>query len=131
MTDLIAIGKVLGIPGVVIMCFYLLEVRKSDREKAKDAANAERERANDKRHAALERMRIDAENRRTDAMTQGFKSLGDMFGEHSQSEADAHGEQNERLASIEGILEIKRRRTPGGGIAIREFNRAKSNGGDR
>jgi hypothetical protein len=132
MTDLIAIGKVLGIPGVVILCFYLLEVRKSDREKAKDAANAERERANDKRNAALERMRIDAENRRTEAMTKGFESLGQMLGDHTKSESDAHSEQNERLASIEGVLQIKRRQTPGGGVTIvRETTRARTNGGDR
>ena len=116
-SDLIMIGKVLGIPGVVILCWYLLEVRKSEREKVKEQAEAERQRANDKRSAALERMKIDAENRRTAAMEAGFKSLGDQ-----------HSEQNERLASIEGVLQIKRRQTPGGGIVVREFNRAKTNG---
>jgi hypothetical protein len=130
--DLIMIGKVLGIPGVVVLCWYMLESRKSDREKAKEAAQAERDRANDKRNAALERMRIDAENRRTEAMTEGFKQLGQMLGEHTKSESDAHSEQNERLASIEGILQIKRRQTPGGGVTIvREQTRARTNGGDR
>lgn len=121
------IGKVLGIPGVVVLCWYLLESRKSDREKAKEAAQVERDRANDKRNAALERMKIESENRRTAAMEEGFKSLGRLFAEHSQTEADDHSEQNERLASIEGVLEIKRRRnTPATGI--REISRARTNG---
>jgi hypothetical protein len=80
----------------------------------------------------LERMRIDAENKRTEAMTEGFKSLGQMLNEHTKSESDAHGDQNERLASIEGVLQIKRRQTPGGGVTIvREATRARTNGGDR
>lgn len=130
MADVIAIGKVLGIPGVVILCWYLLESRKSDREKAKEAGELERQRANDKRAAALERMKIDAENRRTAAMEAGFKSLGDLLGEHTEAETKAHGDQNERLASIEGVLQIKRRQTPGGGIVAREYSRAKT-GADR
>lgn len=128
--DLISIGKLLGIPGVVILCWYLLEVRKAEREKAKEAAEAERQRANDKRNAALERMRIDAENKRTEAMTRGFESLGQMMANHTRDESEAHGEQNERLAHIEGVLEIKRRQTPGVGVPIRETYRAKT-GGDR
>jgi multidrug efflux pump subunit AcrA (membrane-fusion protein) len=130
--DLIMIGKVLGIPGVVVLCWYLLESRKSDREKAKEAAQAERDRANDKRNAALERMRIDAENKRTAAMEEGFMSLGRLMAAHTQTEAEDHSEQNERLAGIESVLEIKRRRnTPATGTTIREINRARTNGGDR
>jgi hypothetical protein len=65
-------------------------------------------------------------------MTEGFKSLGQMLNEHTKSESDAHGDQNERLASIEGVLQIKRRQTPGGGVTIvREATRARTNGGDR
>jgi hypothetical protein len=120
--DLITIGKVLGIPGVVILCWYLLEVRKGEREKATQAAEAERQRANDKRNAVLERMRIDAENRRTAALEVGFRSIGVQLGEHG-----------ERLAGIESTLQInKRRNTPATGTSVIEVGpRFKSNGGDR
>lgn len=128
--SIIAIGKVLGIPGVVILCWYLLEVRKSDRSKAEEASKAEQQRANDKRAAALERMRIDAENRRTEAMTKGFESLGQLIAEHSRADLESHAEQTERIARIEGALEIRRRVTPAGGVAVREINRART-GGDR
>jgi hypothetical protein len=126
---IVDIGRVLGIPGVVILCWYLLEVRKGERQKATDAAEAERQRGNDKRNAALERMRIEAENRRTEAMSKGFEKLGELITDHSRADLDSHAEQNERISRIEGVLEIKRR-TPVGGVPIREINRART-GGDR
>lgn len=120
LADLVAAGKYLGIPGLCVLCFYLLESRKSDREKVKEAGELDRQRANDKRNAALERMKIDAENRRTAALEVGFRSIGDQLGEHG-----------ERLAGIEGTLQIQRRKqTPAAGVRVTEFNRAKT-GADR
>lgn len=116
---LITAGKVLGLPGVVILCWYLLARREADRQRTKDAQEAERQRANDKRSAALERMKIDAENRRTAALEIGFRSIGEQLNSHG-----------ERLAGIEGTLQIQRRKqTPATGVVqVREYNRAKSSG---
>jgi hypothetical protein len=117
LADLVTAGKVLGLPGVVILCWFLLARREADRQRTKDAQEAERTRANDKRNAALERMKIDAENRRTAALEVGFRSLGDQMNSHG-----------ERLAGIEGVLQIKRRQTPGMGVPVREVTRARTNG---
>lgn len=118
MESIIAIGKVLGIPGVVILCWYLLEVRKGEREKASDKQNAENEKE-----------RIAVENKRTEAMQEGFRSLAQLINDHAARDLESHGEQTERIARIEGALEI-RRQTPVRGVPMREINRAKT-GGDR
>lgn len=126
--DLITAGKVLGLPGVVILCWYLLARREADRQRTKDAQEAERQRANDKRSAALERMRIDAENRRTEAMQKGFEGLAVKI----DGARDDINSQNERLAGIEGVLEIRRRQTPGRGTPIvREQGPRFKTGADR
>ena len=67
--SIITIGKVLGIPGVVILCWYLLEVRKGDREKANDARKAE-----------IDKERIEAENKRTEAMQEASDRVDDRTG---------------------------------------------------
>jgi hypothetical protein len=81
----------------------------------------------------------ESEKQKNDAIAEGFRSLttavvavSASVADHHAADIESHGEQNERLASIEGVLEIKRRRsTPAGGTTIERGPRFKTNGGDR
>lgn len=100
MTDFITVGKVLGLPGAMILVWYLLE------------------RARGERGAKVEEQKIAAENKKTEAMEEGFRSLANMIADHSQADTSAHASMTERLAAIESTLSI--RKTPSQGVPVRE-----------
>lgn len=110
----ITAGKVLGLPGAMILIWYLLEKSRGDRlakiEQQKIAAESK-----------TEEQRIAAENRKTDAMEEGFRSLANMFATHAQADTKAHAAMTERLAAVETTLGI--RKTPPGGTPVREIVR--------
>lgn len=107
--DFVTLGKTLGIPGVMILVWYLLEKQRGDRqataEQQKIAAEAE-----------TQKQRTAAENRRTDAMEEGFRALASMVADHAQADTDSHAKQGERLAAIEATLAM--RKTPPQGTPI-------------
>lgn len=102
----------LGVCGAMLLVWFRLEARRMELA-AKD-----------------DERRNDTENRKTEAMEEGFRSLASMVGDHAQSDTQAHAAMTERLAAIESNLGI--RKTPPQGVpAIREINRARTQGGDR
>jgi predicted polyphosphate/ATP-dependent NAD kinase len=111
MTDIITVGKVLGLPGAMILVWYLLEKARGERA------------------AKVEEQKIAAENKKTEAMEEGFRSLASMIADHAQADTEAHGKMAEHLAAIESTLSI--RKTPPQGVQVREVNRARTHGGDR
>lgn len=111
MTDMITVGKVLGLPGAMILVWYLLE------------------KARGERGAKVEELKVAAENKKTDAMEEGFRSLANMIADHSQADTASHAGMTERLAAIETSLGI--RKTPPQGVQVREFNRQRTSDGER
>lgn len=111
LADLTTIGKVLGLPGAMILVWYLLEKQRTDR------------------NAKLELAKVAAENQKTQAMETGFRSIAAKIDEHSLADLESHGEQNERIARIESALNITKRQTPPRGI--REVRRAQTQDGER
>lgn len=122
MNDIITVGKVLGLPGAMILVWYLLEKARGERqakvEEQKIAAEAKAAEA-----------RTAAENRKTDAMEAGFQAIANMVADHAQADTHAHGQVTERLAAIESALNI--RKTPAQGVPVREVNRARTQDGGR
>lgn len=94
---LITAGKVLGLPGVCVLVWYLLERQRGKRE----------EKDNEQR--------IDAENRRTTALETGFRSLAELVADHRNADQEAHSKQDERMAAIETTLHL-RIKTPARGV---------------
>lgn len=118
--DLVQLGKTLGIPGVMILVWYLLEKQRGDRAAVADAQRVAAEaKANEQRTAA--------ENKKTEAMEEGFRSLASMIADHAQSDTESHANMGERLAAIETTLGT-RVKTPPGGVPMREINRARRDG---
>ena len=68
-----------GLPGLLILVWYLIE----------------RIRLN--RHYA-------SEDKKTDALTAGFTSLGSKLDTHARADIESHGEMTDRLSRIEGVL---------------------------
>lgn len=60
--------------------------------------------------------RIAVDNKRVEAMEEGFRSLASMIADHAQSDTESHAKQTERLASIETTLGL-RVKTPARGVA--------------
>jgi hypothetical protein len=106
LADVITFGKVLGLPGAMILVWYLLEKSRGERQ------------------SKVDEQKIAAENKKTEAMEAGFRSLADLVTDHAQADQVAHGQMIERLAVVESTLNI--RKTPPHGI--REINRARSQG---
>jgi ribosomal protein L9 len=123
LADLAEVGKVLGIPGVMIGVWFLLERQRGER-----AAKVEEQKI--AAEAKAEERRIDAENRRTEAMEEGFRALANMVANHAQADTKAHGVMGERLAAIETRVGITRN-TPAQGVPVREINRGRSQDGNR
>jgi hypothetical protein len=112
LADAVTFGKVLGLPGAMILVWYMLE------------------KARGERNAKIEEQKIAADNKRTDAMSKGFESLAELVRDHATADQEAHSKQVDRLAAIESTLGI--RKTPPQGVAtVREINRARTGGGDR
>jgi hypothetical protein len=91
---IIEIGKVLGLPGLVMMVWYLLE-----RDRQKNAAKAESE--------------------RTAAMTIGFQSLSGKLDSHAQDDADRHGETREAIVDLRARFDVLHDLTPVGHEVVR------------
>jgi hypothetical protein len=116
--DIVEVGKVLGIPGVMIGVWFLLERQRGER-----ASQIEEQKI--KSEAVTEGRRVDAENRRTEAMEEGFRALANMVANHAQADTKAHGHMTERLAAVETHLGLIRK-TPAQGVPVREINRART-----
>lgn len=101
MDAVIEIGKVLGLPGLVMMVWYLLE-----RDRQKNSAKAESE--------------------RTAAMTVGFTSLSGKLDSHAQDDADRHGETREAIVDLRARFDVMHDLTPVES-APRQHVRAKTN----
>lgn len=110
LADLATIGKTLGIPGVMILVWYLLEKQRGERA------------------AKFDEQRIASENKKTEAMEEGFRSLASMVADHAQADTEAHGAMTERLAAIETTLGTRVKTPPGG---VREVNRPRTQDGGR
>jgi len=71
----------------------------------------------------IESKRIDRnatiEDKKTEAMAQGFRSLAELVTDHATADQRAHAAQVERLAAIETTLAI-RVKTPPAGVPLRE-----------
>lgn len=111
LSDLATLGKTLGIPGVMILVWFLLEKGRGERAHK------------------LDEQRIAADNKKTGAMEEGFRSLANMVADHAQTDTESHGAMTERLAAIETQLGI--RKTPARGIPIQEIQRTRARDGDR
>jgi hypothetical protein len=79
----------------------------------------------------------EAEKQKNEAIAEGFRTLtssvlvvAERVADHHTADLESHTEQTERIARIEGQLQITRR-TPATGTPIRESVRARTNGGDR
>jgi hypothetical protein len=89
MEPVIEIAKVLGLPGLVVMVWYLIE-----RDRTKNAAKAESE--------------------RTTALTVGFQSLHGKLDDHARDEGDRHAETREAIVDLRARFDILHDLTPVG-----------------
>lgn len=68
----------------------------------------------------IESRRIDrtavTEDKKTEAMAEGFRSLSSSVNAHHTADLQSHAEMGEAIARIEGKLDITRRNTPPRGI---------------
>ena len=103
--DFVTLGKTLGLPGVFVLVWYLLEKARGERQ------------------AKVDEAKVAADNRKTEAMEEGFRSLASMIGDHAQADQEAHAKQVDRLAAIETHLSI--RKTPARGVTT-EIVRSRS-----
>jgi hypothetical protein len=88
----------LGICGAMLLVWFRIETQRGERQsKTEDA-------------------RISTENKRIEAMEEGFRSLASMIADHAQSDTESHAKQTERLASIETTLGL-RVKTPARGVS--------------
>lgn len=106
--DFVTLGKTLGLPGVFVLVWYLLEKARGERQ------------------AKVEEQKVAADNKKTEAMEEGFRALANMIADHAQADHAAHASQVDRLGAIEATLGI--RKTPAQGIQVREVVRARSQG---
>jgi hypothetical protein len=94
----------LGICGAMLLVWFRIETQRGERQSKSDDA------------------RIATENRRTEAMEEGFRSMASMIADHAQADTDSHSKQTERLAAIETTLSL-RIKTPAKGVPMREIVR--------
>jgi hypothetical protein len=87
------VAKSLGIPGIMLCFWYLLELRKDRRaEKAEDAKNK------------LEARRLELEEARIQAMTAGFQLLAAKIDEHQRDEFEHHATTREAIVGLHTSL---------------------------
>jgi hypothetical protein len=130
--SLAELAKTLGVPGLVLGIWYLLE------------------HARIKQAAVSEKQRNEVESKKADAMTVGFSSLATRIDTHHTADIQSHAELAAGLARIEGIAagrqqqaaedsQVKelptepKRRTPPKGVpagARYHFARTATNGDD-
>lgn len=69
----------------------------------------------------LESKRIDrnatTEDKRTEALAQGFRSIAELVTDHARADQDAHARQTDRLAAIEQTLGLRVKTPPRGVVA--------------
>ena len=94
----------LGICGAMLLVWFRIETKRIDR------------------NATIE-------DKKTEALAQGFRSIAELVTDHARADQDAHSKQVDRLAAIESALGI--RKTPPQGTPMREFNRPRSRDGER
>jgi hypothetical protein len=74
----------------------------------------------------IESKRIDrnasVEDKKTEALAAGFKSLAELVGDHARADQESHSKQVDRLAAIESTLSL-RIKTPAKGVPMREVVR--------
>jgi hypothetical protein len=96
----------LGICGAMLLVWFRIEGRRME-----IAAKADER-------------RTDTENKKVEAMEEGFRSLANMIADHAQADTRAHGVMAERLAAVESTLGM--RKTPSQGVPVREVMRART-----
>ena len=105
-------AKSLGVPGLLIGVWYLLELAKNKRQEKAD-----------ERHAAIEQAKVAA-------MAQGFTILLEKIDEHMRTDLQSHTVMVAEVTELRGMVvgaEIERERTPPAGIRMpREQVRAKT-----
>lgn len=82
MAEALAVAKVLGLPGLVVAVWFLLE-------RARIRANGEAEKA--KAHA---------EEAKANAVAEGFRSLSAQITAHQTADMQSHAEMAEALAGV-------------------------------
>ena len=74
----------------------------------------------------LESKRIDRnatiEDKRIEALAQGFRSIAELVTDHASADQDAHARQTDRLAAIESTLHL-RIKTPARGVTTETVRR--------
>jgi hypothetical protein len=96
----------LGICGAMLLVWFRIESARGERQsKTEDA-------------------RIATENKRIEAMEEGFRSLASMIADHAQADTESHGKQTERLAAIESTLSL-RVKTPPRGVTTEVVRRSQ------
>ena len=97
----------LGICGAMLLVWFRIETKRIDRNAA-------------------------VEDKKTDAMTAGFQSIGLKIDSHHTADIQSHGALATDISEIRGMLterhEAPRTQTPARGIPIREVVRARSHG---
>jgi hypothetical protein len=98
-------AKTLGLPGLVVLVWYLLEVRRA------------------KAFEIIEARRSDVEEAKVTAMGEGFRSLSTQIQAHETADLRSHAEMATALGRIEKGLDIAEARadrhdTPAQGVRI-------------
>lgn len=98
-------AKTLGLPGLVVLVWYLLEVRRS------------------KAFEIMEARRSDVEEKKAVAMGEGFRSLSGQISTHQAVDLESHAAMTIALGRIEKGLDIaqervERHETPAQGVRI-------------
>lgn len=97
----IEVAKVLGLPGLVVVVWYLIE-----RDRTRSNAKAEAD--------------------RTAAMTVGFQSLSGKIDSHASEDAERHGETREAIVDLRARFDVLHDLTPVEGPP-RQHPRPKTN----
>lgn len=87
-TEFVSVAKVVGVPGLVVLVWYLLELR---RLKAADAIDARRSKV---------------EEQKVLAMGEGFRALSQQISAHQTADLESHADMAERLARIDKGLDV-------------------------
>ena len=96
-------AKTLGLPGLVVLVWYLMEVRRM------------------KSNGEIEARRSHVEEQKVIAMGEGFRSLSQQISAHQTADLESHGEMANALGRIEKGLDIataRADRTSAAGVRI-------------
>jgi hypothetical protein len=123
LSDLAEFGKVFGLPGLVIVAWFLLQ------------------RDTNRRNEKLEEQKIGVEREKANAMTVGFQSLSGQISTHQSADLASHREMAEGLAELHGKIdqalidrtpvESVRRVTPPRGVQAGEYGYTRPKTGGR